>query len=210
MRLLSTLDLDRAVHVQSSAFQNDPLWQYLIPSPKKRANMLPMFFRVFLKASIRNRQAYGFSDPVKGVAIWHSPHQKRIDFIGLFRAGVLGLLFHGFLSPFLRALKVLSLIENLQEKYASESHYYLNTLAIIPEAQGKGHASKLVMPFLKKADEESVGIYVETMKLSNVGLYAHYGFQCMEQCHVPKTEVSIWAFYRPAKRKNNPSLQLWE
>ena len=36
-RLLSIIDLDRAVFVQSRAFANDPFWVYLIPNPGKRA-----------------------------------------------------------------------------------------------------------------------------------------------------------------------------
>jgi ribosomal protein S18 acetylase RimI-like enzyme len=183
--------------VQSSAFQNDPLWQYLIPNPEKRANMLPKFFRVFLKASIRCGQAYGISDPVEGVAIWCAPNQRRFEFSGVFIASLPRLVFGGFLFPFLKALKVFSRIEAMQRKCAPKPHYYLNTLAVLPESQGKGLASKLVRPFLEKADEESVGVYVETMAPSNVVLYEHYGFQRREQCYVPKTEVRIWALYRP-------------
>lgn len=198
-RLLSTFDLERAVHVQSQAFQNDPLWQYMIPEDEQRKRMLPKFFRVFLNASIRCRQAYGVGDPVEGVALWCAPHQKRFELSGAFIVGVLKLAFEGFLSPFLRALKVFSRIEMMQGAYAPGPHYYLNTIAVLPDSQGKGLASKLIRPFLEKADEESVGAYVETMAGRNVGLYEHFGFQCVEQYHVPITELDVWAFYRSAK-----------
>jgi ribosomal protein S18 acetylase RimI-like enzyme len=195
-RLLSTSDLERAVYIQSQAFQNDPLWQYMIPDADKRKWMLPKFFRVFLNVSIRSRQAYGVGDPVEGVALWCAPHQRRFELSESFIVGVLRLATEGFLSPFLRALKVFSRTEIMQGKYAPGPHYYLNTIAVLPEAQGKGFASKLILPFLEKADEESVGIYVETMARRNVGLYEHFGFQCVEQYQVPKTELTVWAFYR--------------
>jgi ribosomal protein S18 acetylase RimI-like enzyme len=199
VRLLSTSDLDGAVCVQSRAFQNDPLWQYLIPNPAKRAVMLPKFFRVFLKASIHCSQAYGVSNPVEGVATWCSPRQRRFEFSGFFLVGLPRLVFGGFFVPFLRALKVLSQTERLQRRIASDSHYYLNTLAVSPESQGRGLASKLVKPFLEKAAEEAVAVYVETMAFRNVGLYEHLGFQLVGYCRM-SAGLSIYAFYLPPKR----------
>ncbi len=198
-RMLYSGDLERAVYVQSRAFQNDPLWQFMIPNAEERKRMLPKFFRVFLNASIRGGQSYGVGDPIVGVALWCAPHQRRFELSEAFIAGVLKLTFKGFLSPFLRALKVFSRIEMMQGKYALRSHYYLNTLAVLPELQGKGFASMLIRPFLEKADEESVGVYVETMARRNIGLYEHFGFQCVELYRVPKTELNVWAFYRSVK-----------
>jgi ribosomal protein S18 acetylase RimI-like enzyme len=202
VRLLTTSDLDRAVYVQSRAFQTDPLWQYLIPNPEKRAVLLPKFFRVFLKASIHCSQAYGVRNPVEGLATWCSPRQRRFEFSGFFLVGLPRLIFGGFFVPFLRALKVLSQTERLQRRIASDSHYYLNTLAVSPESQGRGLASKLVRPFLEKAAEETAGVYVETMALRNVGLYEHLGFQLVGFCSMPSASVSIYAFYIPPKRKS--------
>ncbi|MBZ0285130.1 MAG: GNAT family N-acetyltransferase [Anaerolineae bacterium] len=84
----------------------------------------------------------------------------------------------------------------MQKQYAPEPHYYLNTIAVLPEAQGKGLASQLIKPFLANADAEGVSVYTETMTPANVGLYEHYGFRVMEQYHVPQTDLSIWSFYR--------------
>ena len=198
-RLVSIVDLKRAVLVQSSAFNNDPFWQYLIPNLEKRTKMLPRFFNVFLKVNINNETVYGISTPIEGVAVWSAPNQKRINLSGFIGSEILKLSLDGFLFPFLKAFKVFIKLENMEKKHASEPHYYLNTIAVLPESQGKGFASKLIRPFLEKADEESVGAYTETMTLSNVGLYEHFGFHCVEQFHVPKTELNVWAFYRPAK-----------
>ena len=202
IRLLSLADIDRAVYVQSAAFQNDPLWQYLIPNSEKRAVMLPKFFFVFMKVSIICRQAYGVSNPAEGVAIWCSPQQKRFEFSGFFAASLPKLVFSGFLQTFFRALKAFIQIETMQKTFASEPHYYLNTLAVSPESRGKGVASKLVRPFLEKADKEYVGAYVETMNPKNVELYEHYGFRPVGSCTAPSTGFSIWAFYRSAKTKS--------
>ena len=102
-RLLSIDDLERAILVQSSAFNNDPFWQYLIPNPEKRTKMLPQFFSVFLKVNIHNGTAYGISTPIEGVAVWSAPNQKSIDLSGFIGSDLVKLSLGGFLFPFLKA-----------------------------------------------------------------------------------------------------------
>ena len=55
-------------------------------------------------------------------------------------------------------------------------------------------------PFLDEADSRGISSYTETMTPSNVGLYEHFGFTCVEQYAVPGTELNIWAFYRAARK----------
>lgn len=74
----------------------------------------------------------------------------------------------------------------------------MNVLAVALESQGQGFASKLVRPFISQAEMESANVYVETMALSDVKIYEHYGFQQMEERHV-KVGFSIWALYSTAK-----------
>jgi len=202
-RLLKIVDLDDAAFLMARAFQEDPLMKYLISDPAKRVNMLPKFFKVFLKTSILNHQAFGVgAASLEGVVIWSFPHQKRIDFTGLFQAGLLKLVFEGFLFPFLKAIKVFRTIEDLQTKYLKEDDYYLNFFAVAPECQGHGCASKLVKPFLKNADLASAGVYVDTMTLSNTKMYEHFGFRLRERDQI-RDDFNIWALYRNANSRKN-------
>ena len=196
-RLLEISDLDYAADLMGRSFQNDAFIEYVMPNIEKRSSLLPKFFRILLKYSIQNQQAYGVGYPLAGVSIWCLPHQKRIDITGLVRAGLLKLLFQGFLVPFFRAIKVFRIIGITQEKYAHENDYYLSMLAVSPESQGHGFASKLVRPFLEQADAQSAGVYVETMTLSDVRMYEHFGFQRMEE-HEVRRGFSIWALHRSA------------
>ena len=164
--------------------------------------MLPKFNNVFLEIGIKSYQTYSVSNPIEGVAVWSAPNQKEIASSGSAAIGFSRLFLSSLLIPFLKALRIFRRFETMQKKYAPEPHYYLDTIAVLPESQGRGLASKLIMPFLEKADEQSVSTYTETMTPSNVGLYEHFGFQCMEQYQVPRTELNIWAFLRPPKRKN--------
>lgn len=68
--------------------------------------------------------------------------------------------------------------------------------------QGRGVASRLIRPFLDRADSEHVGAYTETMTPSNVPLYEHFGFRCQEAYAVPKTGPDDLEFgLRPIQRR---------
>jgi ribosomal protein S18 acetylase RimI-like enzyme len=200
LHVLTMDDFERSVEVLAKAFQTDPLWQWLVPDEAKRARYLPNFYRAFVRAGIRSEQVYGAGNPVEGVATWSKPGQE-VSFGGLIGVDFLKLIFSPFIVAFARtAFPIFSRFEVMQRQYAPEPHFYLNNIGVLPEAQGKGLASKLIRPFLNEAEAQGVGVYTETMTPSNVGLYEHYGFRVMEQYRVPKTDLSIWAFYLPPPR----------
>jgi len=125
IRLLSIDDLGRAVYIQSKAFQNDPLWKYLIPDSEKRAKLLPKFNNVFLEIGIKSYQTYSVSNPIEGVAVWSAPNQKEIASSGSAAIGFSRLFLSSLLIPFLKALRIFRRFETMQKKYAPEPHYYL-------------------------------------------------------------------------------------
>ena len=77
--------------------------------------------------------------------------------------------------------------------------WYLYNLSILPEAQGKGIATKLLRPMLDFCDRENTVCYLETNKESNVALYKHFEFQLAEQDLVPGSNVMHYAMTRQPK-----------
>jgi GNAT superfamily N-acetyltransferase len=82
----------------------------------------------------------------------------------------------------------------MHKQYAPMPQYYLTTIGVRPEAQGKGVASKLIKPFIAQAEREGCPVYTETITPQNVSLYQHYGFKVMEQYSVPRTDLNLWSF----------------
>ncbi|NTU62066.1 MAG: GNAT family N-acetyltransferase [Chloroflexi bacterium] len=202
LRLLTLADLDRATLVISQAFRDDPLWCYLFPDRQRRVTALPRFFGAFVNLGIRSQQAYRAGDPLEGVAIWSAPQKAEAKFADYLNAGFPRLIFSPLFFSFFKAQSIFTRFEQMQKRYAPEPHYYLNTIGVLPEAQGKGLASQLIKPFLTQADAQGVSVYTETMTPSNVTLYEHYGFKVVERYNVPNTELSQWAFYRPVQGKS--------
>ena len=197
LRQLTRPDLDRAIEVESLAFQEDPLWRYLIANPARRLEAARRFQRPFFRVALERGRLFGVGDPLAGVAIWSKPGEADAGFAVLARAGFLRTLLSPLAPAFFRAGPIFGQFGRMQRQYAPQPHYYLNTIAILPEAQGQGLASYLIRPFLARADREHVAAYTETMTPSNVPLYEHYGFRCQEEYRVPNTTLSIWSFYRP-------------
>lgn len=202
VRLLSAADLGRATEVASAAFRDDPFWLYLVPDGKKRGDLLPRFFGAALALGAAGGRLHGVSDPVEGIAVWEQPGQGRAGPKDVIDAGLPGallglgpLLVPALRSP--RALRVFAAFGEMRKERAQGPYYYLQTIAVSPEAQGKGLASRLIEPFLARADERSFGAYTETTTPSNVGLYERYGFEVVDRRDVPGTGLSAWAFYRP-------------
>lgn len=202
LRPLTSVDLPRAVEIQSTAFANDPFWLLLLPNERRRNTFRTRFFRAFLSLYIANGQAYGVGNPLEGIVVWSKPNQREPGFSTFLQSGFISLFLSPILFSFPRIARVFGKFAAMQKQYAPDPHYYLNTISVLPQAQGKGLASKLIKPFLEQADREGVGAYTETSTPSNVSLYEHYGFQVMEAYRLPNADLTLWGFYRvPQKRE---------
>lgn len=47
------------------------------------------------------------------------------------------------------------------------------------------------------ADSQKTIAYTDTVTRSNVALYEHFGFQCVEESTLPGTGITVWALRRP-------------
>lgn len=195
--LLRSSDLDAAVRIQSSAFQDDPLWVYLLPDPQRRAVALRRCFNPVFATSIRAGQVYGAGTPLAGLAVWSTPRSTTPLSAALPSIpGFLKIALSPFVLRFRLAFPIFGKFDEFKQKHVHGPHYYLNTISVAPEAQGQGLASKLIRPFLDEADTQGLPVYTETMTPSNVGLYTHYGFKVMEEYRFPGTDLYLWSFLR--------------
>lgn len=196
-RQLAAADAEAAAEVLARAFVDDPLWRYLLPDERRRPLLVRQSFRSFAPPLIAGRQAYGVGAPLAGVAIWEPPDQPPGSPGDFLSANLLTLLFSPLALTIGRAAPVFERFEQMRRRYAAEPHYYLATVGVVPEAQGRGLASRLIRPVLEHADARALPAYTETMTPSNVPLYERFGFVAREQYRVPATDLSIWALYRP-------------
>ena len=75
---------------------------------------------------------------------------------------------------------------------------YLLFLGVEPGQRGQGIGSLLIKPVLKRADEENLPCYLETMKEVNLAFYGKHGFRVADEKQIPNGGPHIWALLRAA------------
>lgn len=198
-RKLAWGDLKAAAAINAAAFANDPLWVYILPDEHTRKRLLPQFFNFFIGVSIGAGEAYGVGDPLASIALWSVPGQAGgVGFSPTLLPSLAGFAASPVLLKLPQFTRIFARFEQMHKRYVHGEHLYLNNIGVDPAAQGRGLASQLIRPFLAEADARGLPTYTETMTPANVGLYAHYGFQVMEEHRIPNTDLMQWAFLRPA------------
>jgi ribosomal protein S18 acetylase RimI-like enzyme len=196
-RALELSDVEPAAEVIAHSFVNDPLCTFMLPQERTRVQTLYKFFRAYGTVNIQNQRGFGVGKPLKGVAFWLEPGKADISVSLKSLRLFIPLLFTYYPLGFLRAKAILKQTDLLHQKYTHEPHYYLDNIGVLPGEQGKGISSRLIRPFLKQADEEKVSVYTDTVTRSNVSIYEHFGFECVEESAIGTTGVTVWALRRP-------------
>lgn len=199
MRQVVIRQSDEAAEVLARAFATDPVWVYWFPDASQRVLVLRQSFRAIVPFYAHNKQVYGVGHPLDGVAIWQRPRQQTFGVTTFLNLNMLTLLFSPLVRVFRQTIPIVTQFDRMHNRYASEPHYYLSAIGVVPEAQGTGRASQLMKPMIAQADADGCSMYTETMTPSNVPLYEHYGFVRQEQFDVPGTELRMWALYRPRR-----------
>lgn len=196
-RQLTLSDVELATQVLATSFEEDPLVSFILPNQKTRVQTVAKFFRAMLRLAIKNEFAFGVSEPLQGVAIWNFPDKPNLSVTPKDLLTFLPLLFSYYPIGAQKARAVFRQIETNHKTYASEPHFYLDNLGVLASARGKGLSSHLIRPFLQMADEQKVITYTDTVTKSNVALYEHFGFECVEQNFIENTGITVYALRRP-------------
>lgn len=198
-RLLNLNDVEPAAEVISRAFMEDPLCAFMLPFKRTRLRTLKIFFRLYGEVNIKNGCGFGVGEPLQGVAYWQFPGQDDLS-ISLKSLGkLLPLLLTWYPVGYFRARSIMSCTDLMHKKYTGQPHFYLDNLGVLPSARGQGLSSRLIRPFLEMADIQKVITYTDTVTRSNVALYEHFGFECMEEAPIAGTGITVWALLRRAQ-----------
>ncbi|MFC1950872.1 GNAT family N-acetyltransferase [Chloroflexota bacterium] len=177
-----------AAEMLARAFEDDPLFKSLIPDDEKRRKKATHLFTFTLKLGIRYGEVYTTSQNLEAITVWMRPDEDNINLWKALRCGVIPLIFR--VGP--RLMKKMNAVdgygERVRKRLAPSRYWYLAILGVDPDHQGKGHASELMKPMLKRIDGEGLPCYLETDTEKNISMYQHFGFKLLE--HIDVTEYN--------------------
>ncbi len=185
-----------ASEVLSRAFIDDAELVQLVPEPHKREKLLRPLFRMSLNHGIWHGEVYAVSPDMEGVAVWLPSGVSDRKLWTMIRCGGLALLFKvGW--KFLRKMKQdEAFASKLRRRLAPSPHWYLAVLGVDPRFQGKGYASRLLKPMLKRLDAAKLPCYVETSTEEYILIYQHFGFKVIHEAIMPGGGSQMWAMLR--------------
>lgn len=193
---LSKENIKSASLVLSRAFYNDPEIAWQIPDETKRRDKLHHLWIMILKLGMKYGEVYAPSENLEGVAIWYPPnHFERSTWRYIINGGF-NLLFKIGSKSIKKLMFCQAVKDSIRKAYMKFPYWYVETLGIDPNYQGKGYASKLLKPMVKRIDNENVLIYLDTNQEKNVSFYEHFGFTILEEIIIPKTNIVNWSMIR--------------
>ena len=193
---LSKSDIELAVDLLTRAFWDDPLCVHFFPDQEERKKLLPVFFKFRLKLPFQYGEVYATSSRLEGMTVWQHSDTVEGTLWKYLRAGGLG--FYRMMGRNLvdRMMKMDQFTKQRRAKYAVIPYKHLSLVAVSPELQGQGYASKLIPPMLERLDKLELPCYLEAQSESNVSIYEHYGFEVLAKGSVPSADIPHWDMMR--------------
>jgi len=192
----------KAVSLMLSRAFKDEL-KDIFPHPEERRKKTVYVNELYLLYEFSNSKAFITSPNLEGIAVWvHSSKWKRKSFWRIITSGAIWLTMKIGIKA-LRKLQALDKrMENKHKELVPNEHWYLAVLAVDPQHQGKGYASRLLNEMLSKIDEDGLPCYLETDGDKNVSMYQRFGFKVLDEFVLPETKDKMVAMLRKPKAVN--------
>jgi len=175
----SPQDLEAVSRLLAAGFQDDPVLAWTIPDTRRRRELLPPTFALFVEALARHGETY-LSDDGAGAALWVPPEAESMD---EHAAEKWGQRLSEVMGP--DTARMVELMAALDEHHPHGSLYYLNLVAVDPQRQGQGVGSMLLEHVLERCDREETPAYLEATSEGGKRLYERHGFEALEPFTLP-------------------------
>lgn len=181
----------RLGHLLGDAFQDDPVWQWVAPDPRRRTRHMGRAFGQL----IRRRTAAGTvwtTDDLAGAAMWAAPGDWKetpgsMARMALPMAAAIGV-------RHVRSRSVA--LSSMERHHPTEPHWYLAILGADPARRGQGIGGALMAPMIERCDEEGMPAYLESSKEQNLAFYHRFGFEVTDTVQLAPGAPSVWAMWR--------------
>jgi GNAT superfamily N-acetyltransferase len=182
-------DLYKASIIMGQAFNDYPIFSYIIPNEAYRKRNLGYICRFLLGLGFINGEIIAPSKNLEGVSIWFPSHRTYSSNIDAFRAGFLSLFLHFDTKTMSRFIEIGKIKRINREKIVKGPYYLCDMIGVNPHIQRQGIGRKMLEAKLEEFDKEKVPCYLETSKVENVDYYKKFGFTLIHRYKISEVNV---------------------
>jgi ribosomal protein S18 acetylase RimI-like enzyme len=182
-------DLPQLQSILTECFQEDPLYQKLIPDEEIRKKLLPKLFKIDLFEYFNECEIFADSEKLNSIVVV-SDESEVYNAISYYITELIATIrTDSYLikeDPSLKTLHNFLLgKEYLNSKWTDKLHdtkrLHIIYLAVRPSMRHQGLSSNLLKELIAYADQEGLMVSLETHNEANVSLYEHHDFEIYEK-----------------------------
>ncbi|MBY9015636.1 MAG: GNAT family N-acetyltransferase [Candidatus Lokiarchaeota archaeon] len=197
---LTNNDIKKATEVYARAYSKITLYEEALKDVEDKSLALKLFFEIPIRYGIKYGFPYAPSEQLEGISIWIPYEKAEMSMWRVIRSG-------GFKSSFklvkigrkfLASMKGFSQLDNDRHKnMAGKRYLHLMSLAVDPEYQRKGIASKLLKAMFEKTDRCGYSTYVSADP-DSVNFYKKHGFKVIKEINIKIKDYDLpnWEMVR--------------
>jgi ribosomal protein S18 acetylase RimI-like enzyme len=195
VRKVTLEDVPRLALALGRAFDTDPPMRWFLRDDGRRVELASQMFHVMLRTVHVGRDACYTTEDVIGGALWVPPGQWRLGFMQQLK------LLPGMIRVFGRDLpRAQRGLTVMDAGHPRKPHWYLDSLGVEPDWQGKGIGSALMRPVLDRCDRDRMPAYLNAGSPRSRDLYRRHGFDVMEEFRLPEDGPPLWRMWRQPQR----------
>ncbi|MFL2985992.1 MAG: GNAT family N-acetyltransferase [Candidatus Poriferisodalaceae bacterium] len=192
IRQVQLADVRELSLVLARAFKEDPFMSWMFPEPNFRLKLLQAWMRVEVESAIRMSTSWAsiINDEIVAGTIWAPPGRD------LHEGGTFNQLWYLVLGA--NPNRTSELAEGLSaigDTHPTQSHFYLNTVGVVPNLAGQGHGGTIIRHTLDLADSDGQPCYLESSSPRNIPLYERLGFEVISEIALPNGPT-MWGMWR--------------
>ncbi len=189
-------DAKKVIETMVQAFFDDPLWCHFFPEHNSRSRVLPRFFNYRVRNGFIDGKIFATSENIEGVVILTQSERKKFSWLRAIRTGGIGLYRVAGPDVVREMLELESFVASKRAECVSEPYWYLGSLAVHPDYQGKGLASRLIRPVLEMCTSQNRLCVLDTQNERLVQMYKHYGFDTVDSFMLPVVNIQQYIMAR--------------
>lgn len=178
--LVGPSDYPRLAPMLARAFQDDPVFNWMLPDRASRLALMTRLFSMLLRLHGPSARIIAGPDG-RCASIWQPPGTAGLPFATMAANA------HHLLRIFgLRILRALAVSDAIEAHFPAGQFWYVHFVGVEPDLQGQGWGRTMMREGLGNlAAPDALPTYLETARPENVAFYTGLGFTVIDEWDVP-------------------------